>query len=63
MEIFFQELARHSRHSVAYQPQAVAGEFFETKISHRPFRGCESTSQIGSDRKLGKRQISISKQM
>ena len=49
--------------TVAYQPQEVAGELFETKISHRPFRGCESTSQIGSDRKLGKCQISISKQM
>ena len=37
--------------------------YLKTKISHRPFRGCESTSQIGSDRKLGKCQISISKQM
>ena len=33
------------------------------KISHRTFRGCESNSQIGSDRKLRKSQISISKQM
>ena len=53
----------HASTCVAYQPQEVAGELFETKISHRPFRGCESTSQIGSDRKLGKCQISISKQM
>ena len=37
--------------------------YLKTKISHRTFGGCESTSQIGSDRKLRKSQISISKQM
>ena len=37
--------------------------YLKTKISHRPFRGCGSGSQIGSDRKFRKSQISISKQM
>ena len=37
--------------------------YLKTKISHRTFGGCESDSQIGSDRKLRKSQISISKQM
>ena len=37
--------------------------YLKTKISHRTFGGCESASQIGSDRKLRKSQISISKQM
>ena len=37
--------------------------YLKTKISHRTFGGCESDSQIGSDRKLRKSQMSISKQM
>ena len=37
--------------------------YLKTKISHRTFGGCGSASQIGSDRKLRKSQISISKQM
>ena len=37
--------------------------YLKTKISHRTFRGCGSGSQIGSDRKFRKSQISISKQM
>ena len=38
-------------------------KYLKTKISHRTFGGCESGSQIGSDRKFRKSQISISKQM
>ena len=37
--------------------------YLKLRFSYRPFVGCGSTSQIGSDRKLGKCQISISKQM
>ena len=37
--------------------------YLKTKISHRTFGGCGPGSQIGSDRKLRKSQISISKQM
>ena len=37
--------------------------YLKAKISHRTFGGCGSASQIGSDRKFRKSQISISKQM
>ena len=37
--------------------------YLKAKISHRTFGGCGSGSRIGSDRKLRKSQISISKQM
>ena len=49
---------------VVYQPHEVAGELFETQIFVSPPRRLRvCVLNIGSDRKLGKRQISISKQM
>jgi hypothetical protein len=49
---------------VVYQPHDVAGELFETQIFVSPLRRLRvCVLNIGSDRKLGKRQISISKQM
>ena len=49
---------------VAYQPQEVVGELFETQIFVSPPRRLRvCVLNIGSDRKLGKRQFSISNQM
>ena len=49
---------------VVYQPHEVTGELFETQIFVSPPRRLRvCVLNIGSDRKLGKRQISISKQM
>ena len=44
-------------------PKKSRENYLKLRFLYRPFGGCGSASQIGSDRKLGKCQISISKQM